>query len=264
LPAAWLEGCVTLPPDVFGNRVIYIQNANQGLRVELGRSGGNFPSLKLGDRISLRDISADKWSAHAIEISAPEVIEQRGTCGAIAPLAFATGAVNSRTESLLIQVSGRVVSVNGREIELDDGSGSVLVTLDPAMRLSIPTGLRGQTVRVTGIVMTSGNRVTIVPRYASDLTLPPAPTASTRTRTISPVTSTRPATPRASTTARPPRTPTPARRAQAPELTAGLLAPLGQVPVDGTIVAVAGGAASIATGFASMLMGIVLMARRKR
>jgi uncharacterized protein YdeI (BOF family) len=269
-----LEGCVIVPPGVISDRYIFIQDETAGIKIHLPSSRGDFPALSLHDRVGLRGVVQGITGEREVEIEDVATIQARGVCAPVPPTRYATGMVNRSLEGRLVEVSGTLVSWDRSDLTLNDGSGNVLVYIDSTTRIRLPRLVRGQLVRVIGVVSRTSGDTAILPRYASDLifTLPPTPTRTRALPTPRPTvtlartrTPTRSPTPRATSTVtatvrvyvRPTATPT----ALAMTIDARAMAQLAAT-IDARAVAQAGGSASIAAS--AVCFAIALMLWRQR
>jgi uncharacterized protein YdeI (BOF family) len=264
---ATLEGCVTVPPSTLSDRYFYLQDETGGIKIYLPSARGEFFPLTLHARVRLRGIIGSSFDECELELEGVDVIEPRGTCGAVAPKQYMTGAINPAAEGWLVQVQGRIIRASTDELQIDDGTGIASVHIDPTTRIRLTTLRRGQSVRVIGVVSRWWSNVVIVPRDSSDITAltpPPTPTrtlASSRaawTRTGIP---TRASTPRATATARPTANHPPS--VMLPRATVEPIPVTAISPATLDAVAVVGGSTSVATGFACFALALALLRRSR-
>jgi hypothetical protein len=227
---------------------------------------GDFPVLQLGDRVALRGRTASLSGERVVEIEDVGTIAVRGSCGTVQPARYATGAINSAIEGLLVEVSGSVASITPPyELELNDGSGNVAIVIDPTTHIGLPSLARGQVIRVVGVVSRSRGRSVIFPRYNSDLEARPVPTP-TRTIVVPSATATRTATP----TLSPPRatapttmTPT-SSAAPTRALFSATPMPVAMLPtIDARAVVVVGSSTSIVASCTFFALALALWRRQK-
>ncbi len=273
-----LEGCATVPPGVFSDRLMFLQDTTGGIKIYLSSERGDFPPINLWDRVALRGVVTEYYDEREIEIEEVKLIEPRGNCGAIGPLKLTTGAVNSKVEGWLVEVRGRIVNLKTDELQVNDGTGVALIQIDPTTKIRLATQWRGQMVRVVGVVSRWHDNAVIMPRYSSDielltplstLTRTPASVRATATRTptltraltLQP-TATRPNPSTVSPAPRATRTPTPRPRSELFPLNGDLTHALGEIPLNAEAVAVIGGSTSVATGLACFALALALARRR--
>jgi uncharacterized protein YdeI (BOF family) len=184
-----VEACVSVPPGVFSDRYIYLQDATGGIQVYLSSRVGDFPAMRLGDRVAVHGRIAKSGMERQIDLQDAGAIQVRGGCGAIAPTRFTIDRISKNDFGSLIEISGNVVSINPPyEFAVSDASGEILIYIDATTRLRMSQIARGQSVRVIGIVSQSRNRLAVLPRYAEDIAIlqnvaTPTRTATNRTPT---------------------------------------------------------------------------------
>jgi uncharacterized protein YdeI (BOF family) len=264
---ATLEGCVTVPPSTLSDRYFYLQDETGGIKIYLPSARGEFFPLTLHARVRLRGIIGSSFDECELELEGVDVIEPRGTCGAVAPKQYMTGAINPAAEGWLVQVQGRIIRASTDELQIDDGTGIASVHIDPTTRIRLTTLRRGQSVRVIGVVSRWWSNVVIVPRDSSDITAltpPPTPTwtlASSRAAWTRTGTPTRASTPRATATARPTANHPPS--VMLPRATVEPIPVTAISPATLDAVAVVGGSTSVATGFACFALALALLRRSR-
>ncbi len=175
-----VAGCITVPPNVLSDRFIYIQDASGGIKIALSAKRSSFPPLQIGDCISLRGRVRIVFGEREVEVDDLASLFFPVTGGVPNPVPVNTGAVNTSIEGQLVQIGGTIVSVQGNEIVVNDGSGEVRVVIDATTAIRLPRLTRGQYLQVIGVVGRVSGRIAVLPRYATDLF--PA-LASTPTRT---------------------------------------------------------------------------------
>ncbi|MBI3538371.1 MAG: hypothetical protein HY070_12555, partial [Chloroflexi bacterium] len=145
-----------------------------------------FPTLQLGDCISLRGRVRVVFGEREVEVDDLNNFLVRGNGGIAPPIAHTTGAINPALVGDLVQVNARIVRIEGNEIIINDGSGEARIAIDATTGIRLPRLAPGQIVRVIGIVSRSRGRIAIFPRFASDLDFPPAPTPTRIPSTATP------------------------------------------------------------------------------
>ncbi len=257
-----IEGCVTVPPDVFSDRYIFVQDAMGGIKVYVSSRVGNFPTFKVNDRVSLRGIVRLTSGEREINVTDDDTLELRGTCGTVVPRRYATGDIAPAAEGWLVEISGTIGKVTSRyEFELNDGSGAAIVSMDSTTHLRLPTTMRsGQAVRIIGVVSRVRGRLVVIPRFDADLDFGLRPTAMPTLRVITPtITRTPTPTPRAATV-----TATASRVAATPRAFAPALPARGNTSatLDAYAVAEVGATTTLATGALFFVLGFVLWRRK--
>ncbi len=185
-----IEACVTAPPNVLDARYIFVQDSSGGIKIALSQKRAGFPELQLGDCVSLRGRVRIIFGERQVEVDDLTNFFVRGSAGNQPPAPMRTGAINPSVEGLLVQIRGRIVSVQGNEIVLDDGSGEVRIAIDATTGIRLPRLAPGQNLDVIGIVSRYRGRLAILPRFASDLVMSVATPSRTPTRIAAIVTTT--------------------------------------------------------------------------
>jgi hypothetical protein len=114
-----------------------------------------------------------RWPAAII------VVVLLAACATTTPLEIATGAVGPAVEGRLVTVRGTLAGAPiddrpwGWKIHLDDGSGPLLVFVEPASNIDVSALRAGQRVRVTGTVGRYEQHTELLPRAPEDLQLLP-------------------------------------------------------------------------------------------
>jgi hypothetical protein len=174
---ATITGIVTLPPGLIA-RTIYVQDAVAGIKVYLRT--GEYPALKVGDRVR---VTGWTRSFHGeTELSAPDpgYLAWLDAPGPDSPLPIATGKMGETHEGRLVWLMGRVTRFEPQAIVLDDGTGPARVYFPESLPWRRPYVQIGELWAAVGVVgqyaweapWAGGHR--LIPRFESDVSLPPA------------------------------------------------------------------------------------------
>jgi hypothetical protein len=259
---AELDACVTVPPNIFSARYIYIQDDTGGIRVYLPGKLGDFPPFQLHERVGVRGFAQGIAAERYVELTELRAIQSLGMCAPVAPVRVPLGDITRQVEGLLVEVRGTISDTRTSEFVLRDSSGDALVYIDYTTNIRLPRLTRGQLARVIGVVSRAHREPAILPRYVSDLdfgalavstrspfTATPFPTRTpTRTRSPAPAIS---IIPRA--------TASPTQRARV-EPTASPESP----PINVGAAAVIGGSATVFASVAFFAIGFALLMRQSR
>jgi hypothetical protein len=199
---AWVSvrAYVSVPPGVFSQRTIHIQDSTGGVTVYLGRD--NWPPLVVGQPIRLNlayvrhrggEVQLyvrNGWHVHAGAGDVPVALQ---------PWTVTTGQVGQANEGTLLMLNGRVTRLEAEAFWLDDGSGAARVFFAAATGLARPALQLGENWQVSGVVVvnttanSSGPRYQLQPRDAADLAqivggqaIPYVPPAATAMPTATP------------------------------------------------------------------------------
>ena len=265
-----IEACVIVPPGLFSNSYIFVQDDTGGIKVYMSYKVGAFPTMALADRLAVRGRVPSITGEREIQIEDAGTIQARGKCNPVQPMRVGTGAIGSAVEGRLVEVHGNLTSSDRGEFVIDDGSGELLIYIDSTTGIRLPALTRGQSVRIVGVVSRAHSQFAILPRYLSDLEFGARPNLTpTRTAVRPSATATRTPTltPRVTDTA----TPTvSAPRASIEQIDPPRALvrlsnePIARTPlkIDGQAVAVVGATTSAGIGFTFCALAL-LMWRRK-
>ncbi|MCX7851387.1 MAG: lamin tail domain-containing protein, partial [Caldilineales bacterium] len=166
-----VEGVVTVPPGLFGSRVLYLQDESGGLRVYL--RSGEYPSLALGDRLRVTGYLRAFHGQRELNLPSPRWLVWLGNGPAPRPRFLRTGQVGERFVGRLVIVTGAVVGFRDNHFWVDDGSGQIRVTVDADLPWRRPYFRRNSIWTVIGVVGRYDDFYRLLPRYPTDIV--PAP-----------------------------------------------------------------------------------------
>jgi hypothetical protein len=164
---AWVvvRAPVSVPPRIFSARTVQVQDETGGVTLYLGRN--EWPNLPVGRSVRVlgmlrrRNGNLEVYVRNGWHVAA-------GPEDALAPPAARrapTGELGEASEGWLMTVTGRVVRLETSAIWIDDGSGPARVFFSAAAGLSRPPVQRGETWRVTGVVVEYTIATSSAPRY---------------------------------------------------------------------------------------------------
>lgn len=164
---AWatIVGRVTVPPNVFSRRVVYIQDETGGIAVYLGR--GDWPALKVGQQLKVfgymrpRNGEAQLYVRNVWWVGAgPET-----DLVPVSPRPATTGEFGEPLEGWLVTMRGTVVKLEAQGFWLDDGSGAARVFFAAATGVKRPPVKRGEVWVITGVIVENTTASAAAPRY---------------------------------------------------------------------------------------------------
>jgi len=167
-----IEGQVTVPPGVFGEGTIYVQDSTAGIMVYL--SAGEYPALSEGDWVRVKGQVWEYYGVLEIKVSEAGDIQRLRPGDPLPPTPIKTGEVSEDSEGLLVQVTGKVTGYGRDQIFLDDGSGEAKVYIEEATGIERPWVEEGQVFTVVGVVSQYEGEYELLPRYQSDISFVPA------------------------------------------------------------------------------------------
>jgi hypothetical protein len=162
-----VEGMVTVPPGLFGSRVLYLQDESGGLRIYL--RSGEYPAIALGDRIRVTGYIRTFYGHRELNVPGPRWLVWLGHGTVPRPRFLRTGQIGSPFEGRLVIVTGAVVGFRDNHFWLDDGSGQVRVTVDSDLAWRRPYFRRDSIWTVIGIVGRYNDFYRLLPRYPTDI-----------------------------------------------------------------------------------------------
>ncbi len=174
-----VQGRITAPPGVFGDRVAYLGNAEGGVQLYL-KGEGQLPNLAEGERSAARGRLKDYHGEREVVLDDPADLWMEspsaptGPTDIVHPVDVPTGAFGESVEGRLVGVRGRVTRWQGSSLWLDDGTGEVRVLVRRATGIRRPWVERGQWLTVVGIAGQYAERAPweggyrLMPRYAAD------------------------------------------------------------------------------------------------
>ncbi len=169
-----VRGQVTVPPPLFGEKTLYIQDSTGGIMIYTSKND-HLP-LAEGDWVVLRGEAYDYHGEREIRIySDSDLLLHQGAGEPLKPTVLKTGQVDEEHEGLLVMIAGWVVGYERYAIHLDDGTGSVRVYIKQGTDIKKPWVEEGQTFSVIGIVSQYAKEkpyeggYRLLPRYPSDL-----------------------------------------------------------------------------------------------
>ncbi|NOX62638.1 MAG: hypothetical protein GXP42_11940, partial [Chloroflexi bacterium] len=162
-----VEGRVTAPPGLFGSRVAYIEDETGGVKLYLRR--GEFPALKLGDRVRATGYIHEFRGQRELTLPNPRWFIHLGSGARPRPRFVPTGRLDMSWVGRLVLTSGQVTGFRRNSFWLDDGSGSVRIMVDAKLPWKRPFFERGEHWAVIGVVSRWNDEIRILPRYSTDI-----------------------------------------------------------------------------------------------
>lgn len=159
-----IEGVVSVLPGNFSEYYFYL--AGSGIQVYFSK--GDFPLLKLGDKISLKGFVSKFGGEARIRITDKDNIKILGHGEKISIHKIKTGEIGEKWEGSLVELSGEVIKKQGSNLYINDKSGEARVYIDPDA--GIETEIKkGDFVVIIGIVSETSSGYRILPRMQEDI-----------------------------------------------------------------------------------------------
>jgi hypothetical protein len=169
-----VRGQVTVPPPLFGEKTLYIQDSTAGIMIYTSKN--DYLPLAEGDWVVLRGEAYDYHGEREIRIYRDgDLLLHQGAGDPLKPTVLKTGQVDEDHEGLLAMITGQVVGYERYAIHLDDGTGPVRVYIKRETGIEKPWVEKGQTFSVIGVVSQYAEEkpyeggYRLLPRYQSDL-----------------------------------------------------------------------------------------------
>jgi DNA/RNA endonuclease YhcR with UshA esterase domain len=181
---AWVrvDGRVTAPPGLLGNRTMYIQDETAGILIYLSK---DHKYCKLGDKVEVEGYLKTFHEEFEIKVVKRNGLKCQESGSPPPPLPIATTSMLEPFEGMLVMLSGQAVRFKGRStMWVDDGTDPAKVYIRQRTGIKKPFIEMGTPVTVVGIVSqysednASRDDYRLLPRYQNDLSLrdtPPPP-----------------------------------------------------------------------------------------
>ncbi len=166
-----VAGVITVPPDLFDSRIMYIQDDSAGIKLYLRT--GHYPPLQIGDRVQATGFVHEYHGQRELSIPGPNWLLRLQGHASPLPHFVHSGDVGPELMGQLIMVSGQPVPTSAHAFTIDDGSGSATVLCDADLDWTLPDFSRESTWAVTGVVGLWKGQIVLWPRLASDISPPP-------------------------------------------------------------------------------------------
>lgn len=159
------EGVISVPPGIFGPTMIYL--AGSGIQVYYSK--GEFPPLKLGDKVKLTGELSTIRGESRLKIAAASDIVVQAAAAPPVPHVIKTGDVDEAMEGSLVTIAGRVTQTSGDTFYVDDASGEARVYIKTSTAIDKPKMKQGMAVTITGIISETTSGYRVLPRWQEDI-----------------------------------------------------------------------------------------------
>ncbi len=166
-----IEGRVTVPPALFGDRILYVQDRSAGIKLYLRY--GRYPSVNLGDRVRVTGYVREFHKGRELSVPSSRWITVLGPGSEPQPRYVRTGSLGAGLEGRLIMVVGAITGFRENRFWLDDGSGGAQIYVDSDLSWQRPYFNKGDEWAVIGVVSRYDDSYRIMPRYQTDISPPP-------------------------------------------------------------------------------------------
>ncbi len=161
-----ISATVSVPPKVFSSQVFYVSDP----AVEIYAAKRDWPSLQIGDRVSLTGVVTESGGRRRIRLSTTDQIVVTHSDQVVVPTTI--GNPEQLQDSMLVMLSGRVLQKERNGFWLEWSDQEILVVFKSATGLkSSHVPISGSTITVTGIAVATTDGWQIRPRGIADLTV---------------------------------------------------------------------------------------------
>lgn len=155
-------GVVLVLPDTYSSNYFYVQDETSGIQVY--SSSKSFPTLAIGDVISITGKTSSSNGEAKINISSAEDLVVTDHVDAITPLAV--DSYVAADAGRLVVVSGEVASKSGSTVVLDNDWN---LYLKRGTDISSSLFIVGELVTVTGVLVSTDDAIQVWPRATTDI-----------------------------------------------------------------------------------------------
>jgi len=160
-----VKGRVSVEPLIFGKQEIYIQDSGAGIQIY--NYHGNWPKLKVGDKIKVQGEISSVRGEKRIKIASKSDIK-RIQGGGLQAKAIGWQEL-SQQKGRLIKLSGEISSSAGSTFYLTNGQIEIKIYIKSAAKITKPTTRKGYQAEIVGILTKTDSGFKLLPRYSSDL-----------------------------------------------------------------------------------------------
>ncbi len=162
-----IHGTVTAGLGIFSKHYFYISDDHGGIQVYFTKNVST--SIELGDEVTVAGTISALNNVPRVNVkNAWDVTVLKHN----QPLPAASIAKDGDEDSPvggLVTIAGEVTEIKSNIIYIDDGDAEVQVYLRQAAKIPKATFIKGQNMRVTGILETSKNGLEVLPRSLADV-----------------------------------------------------------------------------------------------
>lgn len=166
-PESKISGVVTVLPELFFEKRLYIQDETAGVRLKLDYD--EWPKVEIGTRIAAKGKFKTYYTEKELEITDSSEVEI-GTKETINPFSIKTGEISFR-EGDLVRISGTISETSGDTFYVDDGSGPAKIYVKDETGIKLPDKHKGDRAEIIGIVNNWSGNFRILPRMQSDIVI---------------------------------------------------------------------------------------------
>lgn len=167
--AVSVTGTVVAIPNTFAAQYCYITDGNAGVQIYLHTK--NFPTLAIGDRVTVVGAISEFQGALRIKIKKKEDIVVTGHGDLPPPNVFAIADLAPSGAGTLIAITGEITERTASYLYLDDGTEEIKIYIKKTTGIDVKSFQKGNTLAVAGILVESNNELRLLPRSKEDITI---------------------------------------------------------------------------------------------
>ncbi len=164
-------GIMTVPPDLFGVQIFYLQtlDGQSGLQVYMFKK--DFPTLKIGDQVEVAGELGATQNGLRLKIKKKEDIKVLAKGLEVKILQITTADLSEENLGELVKIKGEALEPAAGQFYLADEAGEILVQLKSRTGLKGKLVKEGDEVEIIGILGKSRDAIVIWPRFLADIKL---------------------------------------------------------------------------------------------
>ncbi len=162
-----ITGTVTTKPNNLGKQIAYIQDQNSGIQIY--KHDAKFGEMNEGDVITVSGELSSVKNQRRLKIPSGEIDLLKTSGKLIEPKQIASVQTETKLIGLLVQTKGKVVSVSGNHILLEDTDGQIDVFVTPLSKIDLDIFEIGSQLTITGILTQDNDTFRIQPRDNHDI-----------------------------------------------------------------------------------------------
>lgn len=160
-----IKGIVVVPPQVFSSQYFYIFDKHA---IQVYMSKKDFPDLQVGDEVQVIGELSESQGQLRVKVKEKKNIVKVGT-KEIPVEEVGIAEIDEALQGMVVAATGEVTEKKSNYLYIDDGTAEVEVALKKNAGIKMQDIQLGDTVSVTGVVLTSKSGYQILPRTSADV-----------------------------------------------------------------------------------------------
>lgn len=170
-----VTGTVLVAPGVLGKQIFYVDDGDGGIQVF--KNDAEFPDLKEGDVVTVSGTVTESRGEERLKVGKTDSIAVVDSADPEIAETVSIANIGEDDHGKLLRVAGIVLVRSGSRITLEDHGAQIAVRVADGTGIDATAFKPGATVEVTGILVSAGVTLTLLPRSPDDVTVVPAPQA---------------------------------------------------------------------------------------